>query len=577
MLSGVSCQQVDIEGGKGGDASRSSFLPDEIMAVSPKKGIGVDVEVEDMKSMTPDGTKVYWEEGDQIALFPGAENESERYRKAIYTAIIDGGPQPAATFRRNQDIWPYRDGQLYLAAYPASAVDRWGSNTRLTCYATIPTLQTARAGSWDPSAGIIAASSKTPEFKFDHAVSYVRFVVDASTSPFVSARVAYPDLPSVLTGESLHVNVSVANQLTISYSEESISVDDYKASTQVVLNDYSLNSYPSTKAELTSSDGQPLSPGTYYIAVMPRNYANGLSFVFTDANGNVAVKKLDGPVDLSPGDVANVGTVGTLTFKTPIQNHTVWSDAGGADQGVVFWVDEADPTKAKIVSICNHTPSPWATEDAYFGAESTTGYLKNYNTIVGLDDFSVAKFPAVGYCKQLRDATGGKWHLPTVEDMKILYNSYYGRNYISPLRGTYTEKDGSGNITLSVSGHDFRYKHENMSKRDYQTVLSTKKNFDDLLASIGEPSPASLDGVSVTGSSGSYSIDPATLEDPYGRNTAGANNGVAYWLHNETKSSGSTLGHNAFICRIGHFQYGNELKSNTNNKYIRCIREVTLE
>ena len=72
----------------GGNSKPDSFLPDEIKAVAPKKSIGADVEVEDMKSMTPDGTKVYWENGDQITLFTGAEDEAGRRRHAIYTAII---------------------------------------------------------------------------------------------------------------------------------------------------------------------------------------------------------------------------------------------------------------------------------------------------------------------------------------------------------------------------------------------------------------------------------------------------------------------------------------------------------
>lgn len=121
----TSCIQENLD--DGGNAKPESFLPDEIKAVAPKKGIGADVEVEDMKSMTPDGTKVYWENGDQISLFTGAEDQAGRRRHDIYTAIIEDGPKSVATFRRDQNIWTYRDVDHYLAAYPASSIDKFFS------------------------------------------------------------------------------------------------------------------------------------------------------------------------------------------------------------------------------------------------------------------------------------------------------------------------------------------------------------------------------------------------------------------------------------------------------------------
>lgn len=567
----TSCIQENLDGG--GNSKPDSFLPDEIKAVAPKKSIGADVEVEDMKSMTPDGTKVYWENGDQITLFTGAEDEAGRRRHAIYTAIIEDGPKSVATFRRDQNIWPYRDGDHYLAAYPASSIDRWGSNTNWTAYAILPTEQTARQGAWDPAAGILAASSRTPDFVFDHAVAYVKFTVNGSSSPFVSMHVAYPDVSTYPMGSDAHVNAAVANQLTIHYAENSITVSDYKASTSVVVKDYDLVPYPSTKAVLNSPDEQPFADGTYYVAVMPREYTSGLSCVFTAADGKVAVMKLNGPINLARGEVFDVGTIGSLTFKTPIQNHTIWSDANGENQGVVFWVDDADPTKGKIVSICNHVRSCWSTILEPMNVENPDAYLSNYTKIVNSSVFSAEAFPAVAFCQELRKRDNVKWHLPTIQDMRILYNSYYGRNYISPLRGQYSLKDANGN-TIVQKGLDFRYRPDNMTNKDYQKVLQTKKNFDDLLESIGEPSPASLDGTNVIGTSGNYSIDPNSLLDEFGMNTSGANQGINYWLHCETPN---TDGKNAYTVRIGHYAYTNGSKSDRNNKYIRCIREVSLE
>ncbi|MBE6251168.1 MAG: DUF1566 domain-containing protein [Bacteroidales bacterium] len=559
------CIKEDI--GKKGDDTGIVDLPLSIAATAPQRPDAA-VGSAPVKTMTPDGTKVYWEDGDQIALFPGAETEAERYRKVLYTASFDGDPRPNAKFYRSQFLSPYKENLGFLAAYPASSVDRWGSNERLTCYVILPAQQTARLGGWDPAAGILAASSMTPEFHFDHAVGYVKFVVDGSTTPFVSVEVAYPDISTVSASDAAYFPASVSDQVVIRYQENTIDVIQYEKAANVMLNDYTLDHYPSSKAVLNTPDSQPFAQGDYYVAVMPRVYPDGLSLVFKSSEGNVAVTRVEGPIDLSAGKVMNVGPVGELTFRTPIQNHTVWSDADGENQGVVFWVDEANPIRAKIVSICDHQHKKWASTAEYFGVEDSDP-LVNYESTVGRADFSSEKFPAVAYCKSLRESSGGEWRLPTIEEMKILYNSYYSRTYISPLRGDYNYTDEQEN-PLSISGFDYREQHD-LTKKEYQTVLSSKKNFDAMLEAIGEPAPASLDGVQVIGTSGSYSVDQATYEDGYG--TA---KGVTYWLHKETRLEGSTGGKNAYMTRIGSYTYANVSKTQ-GSVYARCIKEVTLQ
>ena len=551
----------------------TSELPLEITAKAPSRPAETSCSSVAVKTMTPDGAKVYWEPGDQVAVYPGASVEAERYRSIVYTTDIDE-PQAAATFTREPGLWNYEEGDFYYAAYPYSSVDRWGSTGNRTCYLHAPVFQTARTGGWDPNAGCLVAMSRTSEFFFEHVYAYVKFTVDGSTSPCVALQVAVPGVASTVVGDydrATDFITQVQDEAKVTYDEDAITTQPHYASQTVLDNDYAPSQYPSTKVVLNSPDGQQFKAGSYYLAILPHTYPNGLSFVFWSADGQVAVKKLAGPLAVDRGDVVNVGMIGELNFHPAIENHTIWSD----NQGVVFWVDESDPTKGKIVSICNHQETKWSTSLAYYGG-NTDNPVDNYEAAVAgrTNEFIEENLPAIDYCKKLRKSNGGNWHLPSVEELRVLYNSYYGRNYISPIIA------GSTNNT---KGYDFRYKNGNQSVAGYQAVLTSKKHFDELLAQAGEPStassPASLDGVNVTGNVGKYLIDSQTETDDYGNE-----HGVNYWTGKETRPSGDTNGQSAFYVRIGRFihyhTYKDGTSSNANIKdnkyYVRCIKDVSL-
>lgn len=555
-----SCINDNLSDNDGGGSDYSEF-PLEITAKAPARstdGTGSSVAV---KTLTPDGKKVYWEPGDQVALCPGASVEAERYDNVVYTADITQA-QPSATFIRNDVKWNYEDGDFYLAAFPLASVNRWGSVGNHTCYLNPPVVQTARIGGWDPKAGCLVAMSRTSEFEFEHAVAYVKFTVNAETSPFTSVQIAVPGVPSIVLGDTERATDKirqVLDEIKVTYVEGSITSSPHNISRSVLVNDYAPDQYPSTKVVLNSPDGEVFGHGSYYIALLPQEYPDGLSVVFWSADGKAAVKKLVEPVTLNRGDVANVGTIGQLDFKPTIKNHTLWGDK----EGVVFWVDESDPSQGKIVSICSHEPIQWATDVTYAGGNGTDPVV-NYDIIVnGRSDEEIKeKFPAIDFCKQLRKSNGGNWHLPSIEELRVLYNSYYARNYVSPIISG--KKDGS-------EGYDFRYKNGNQSVAGYQAVLTSKKNFDELLATAGEQSPASLDGVNVTGSPGSYSIDPDSETDEYG-----IEKGVLYWTARENREDGTSSGHNAYYLQFGFFMHYNALKSDT-DKYVRCIKDVSIE
>ena len=555
----VGCTKNE-NGDQGGKSTLTSF-PVEITAHRPGH---------------PDATKtipyelsekVYFEPGDQIAMYPGAYQESERYLSVLYTADLET-PQPTAVFKLDDKQYQYEEKDYYLAAYPADAVNRWGSSGNSTCYVRLPQPQVAREGSWDSRSGIIAAASKSPVFYFKHCVAYVKFTVTSSTPDIVSLRVAYPGVQNFIVGDANYNDATVSNEIQILYKDEkSVTVAEFKSSQQVLADNYHLNSYLDSKAEIISSDNTPFKEGTYYVAILAKEYKNGLALVFEASDGKCAVKTLSDPssgsssLTLAPGDVVTFPSLGTLDFKPALEKHTIWSDDEGENQGVVFGVDDADPSRGLVVSKRKTEVAAWADENVHHGANFDSP-IENYNAIANNYEISEMTFPALAYCKNLRDTYGGDWHLPSIEEARILYNSYYGRTYVSPLMSH--NQNG-------YQGHDFRQHPESgQTLAEYQTVLRVKKNFDDLLTEIGDPAPASLDGVNVKVTSGSYSIDPDSESDTYGDN-----NGVEYWLSKQTKLDGTKKGKTAFFVRFGLFYHYNADK--TTNKYVRCIRNVTLQ
>jgi hypothetical protein len=311
-------------------------------------------------------------------------------------------------------------------------------------------------------------------------------------------------------------------------------------------------------------DNRSFEVGTYYVAILPKHYPDGLALVFKSPDGTYASKLIPGPITLAPGDVVTFTSIDGLNFKPAITNHTIWSDSQATNQGVVFWVDDADPSHGLVVSKCNHEYTPWATDVKPSGATYDDPVL-NYETVVGQDGFASDKYPAVAYCKSLREEFGGDWHLPSIEEFRILYNSYYGRTCIAPLTSPYNTKDGD--TTIEYEGTNFKSQHQTSQTRaEYQTILSVKGAFDKLLQEIGEDN-ASLDGSGVIGEPGNLSLGPITY---------GSDNGVTYWTAKEARKDGTYSGEHAFTCRMGQYNYANAVKTNNTNIYVRCIRNVNL-
>lgn len=383
-----SCAKPEQVGIGGAESQNGSM--DYIIAAGP----GAQV-----KTVVENGTKVLWTDGDQIGMYAGSS------ATALYDAILSE-PSAQAKFGRTSDVTPVKDGELYHAVYPSSAVISWGETTENAtapfCYINIPKQQTAVKGSWDKKAAILAASSSTEEFAFRHAVSYIRFEITEQTGAFVAARL------SAVNGEKLSDSKAGVKYLTSS----------------------ELQIIPSTTAEpyvglSNIESGTEVETGVYYLALLPGEYSKGLKLTFTNAE-NKSAEKTIGALTLKPGEVADWGTIGELAYGeavTPLEKLSI-VEAGGA-KGVVFWVDEAKPNIGKIISGAG-VMIKWGTASAttYTWSKDidTDNGAANHEFVLNVADSNAENYPAVYYCHNL----GEGWRLPTVNEVKELVKTYYG-------------------------------------------------------------------------------------------------------------------------------------------------------
>lgn len=255
------------------------------------------------RTITHDGINVLWENGDRIGLFvANSSTQEERKRSAVYETELSF-PSAEAVFTKADELQAGLGNGLYYAAYPAESIVRWGSQnamdntpTARRCYATIPVEQTAVTGGWDRSAGILAASSPDSRFSFNHATAYVKFIVSEATTRFVKLTI------QSTAGEPL-----AAVETAILYEDNNeISVSSY--------------SNPSDHVTLSTSDNLPFENGTYYIALMPGTFTEGLNFIFENAQGDVITKSVKGSQTLKSGEVAAIGTIGKLPFGESVES-----------------------------------------------------------------------------------------------------------------------------------------------------------------------------------------------------------------------------------------------------------------
>lgn len=127
--------------------------------------------------------------------------------------------------------------------------------------------------------------------------------------------------------------------------------------------------------------------------------------------------------------------------------------------GIIFWVDPADATKGKIVSLDEISHTLWSRESKVVGAASFSDGAVNTDVIKKIDNYKTL-YPAAAWCAG-KSAGGKSWYLPARDELQHLYCAYegaapliWGKDHIP-----YLFKDMGAaskfNTALSTAGMEF--------------------------------------------------------------------------------------------------------------------------
>lgn len=202
---------------------------------------------------------VLWKTTDRIGLFNGSD---------IYEFTTEDSGS-SATFT---GMIP--DAASYYALYPYQAT---ASCSAGVISATIPTEQTAVAGSFADGANVAVGVAQAGSITFKNVCGLVQL------------QITRDDIKSVkfesLGGESVSGEVAITVSETPSYTVSS----------------------GSTSATLTA-EGDALAAGVYYLAVLPQTYS-GFKLTLTNARGMTAVKSYANNLTIARAGGINLGSV----------------------------------------------------------------------------------------------------------------------------------------------------------------------------------------------------------------------------------------------------------------------------
>lgn len=232
-----------------------------------------EASVSGTKTVLADGTEILWCPSDKISV-SGATDAFTTDIKENSAAAVFSGKYVEST------------GGFYYAAYPYGKVVSWNSS-RVTI--SLPDIQNAVAGTFENGFNISVAkcAEDSRSLKFSNVTGLVHFVIDSQSGDIRSVKISAGD-KEYLSGE-----------FTVDCSEETL--------TPVIAEETGRN-------EIVLQSEDTMSPGDYYVSVIPGTFSDGLEFEFTDGEGNKTVKKYDSARTVESGCVCSVGTVGGLDW-----------------------------------------------------------------------------------------------------------------------------------------------------------------------------------------------------------------------------------------------------------------------
>ena len=353
----------------------------------------INAAIDDLSTrvLSHDGLKFMWENKDAIVLI-------SQDSQCLYSTTL-AVPKNTAVFKMNKDAasMPVALGNKYVAVYPSSADYEVATNESCIIF-SLKADQVLSDRNFDGSNTVLFAASEDNDFNFRHIAAYVRFTVSSKNASFNRVTVTSAGNSQYMVSR---IKVGIADEYA------------YDVDTQA---------QASRSVSLQREDGANFPQGTYLVAISPGTYEDGLLLAFDDESGNKLTMACPGPYSLEPGEVIEIGDAGNIILPYVYEKNS-------RQLGVVFWHDPDDPGKRKVVSASDIIAN-WASTNGNWRVSSYKEDYDYVHTVVTSSEKYIDNpddFPAVKFCDQMRRDYGGNWHVPSIDEMNILFNSYYGR------------------------------------------------------------------------------------------------------------------------------------------------------
>ena len=243
-------------------------------------------------------THVYWEPGDAIKVFVGAN--SAQFTTDITASAATAPFTGTLEIAGGDDIW---------AVYPYSADAAFAEGAFTMA---LPAAQTARAGSFGKDLNLAIAHTTTSTLPFKNVTGGVKF----SVSKTGITQVAFKGNNAEPLAGSVKVSLDADGNPAVS--------ENLEPATEITL---------SAPAGSTFEAGQP-----YFIVALPAELPNGYSLTLTYQDGHKEVVRSDNAVEIKRsrfGALTNVDTKAETPVPTfRITNMWVVGGTGPADGGV---------------------------------------------------------------------------------------------------------------------------------------------------------------------------------------------------------------------------------------------------
>lgn len=222
---------------------------------------------EDTKVFMDSQYKLYWNEGDQISIFPMTT------QNCLFTFLGQDGDKSGNFSTIAMEGVSVTPVDRYYAAYPYREENGIGTDGVLSL--TLPAEQAYHADTFDPQAQLMAAVSGTSAVKFKNICCVMGFQLYGAGVKVKSISLS-GHRGEILAGP---IHVVAGDEPSFSFTQEAIST--------------SITLTADTAVELDASE-----PTFFWMVLPPISFQDGLSLTVTDDEGNTFVKTTEKTISL---------------------------------------------------------------------------------------------------------------------------------------------------------------------------------------------------------------------------------------------------------------------------------------